>query len=93
MPSHVIGGESLLESTDAVRSHDTSHFKPPITGDDYPHKGECGGSVFDMELLNWLIEATNVTGLAVYSAGMTLIMGALALANQLDRRQEIRQLQ
>jgi hypothetical protein len=46
-----------------------------------------------MELLNWLIEATNVTGLAVYSAGMTLIMGALALANQLDRRQEIQQVQ
>jgi len=31
-----------------------------------------------MELLNWLIEATSVTGLAVYSAGMTLIMAALA---------------
>jgi hypothetical protein len=45
-----------------------------------------------MEPLNWLIEATNVTGLAIYSAGMTLIMGALAWANQLDRRQEIQQL-
>jgi hypothetical protein len=46
-----------------------------------------------MELLNSLIEATSVTGLAVYCAGMTLIMGALAWANHLDRRQEIRLLQ
>jgi hypothetical protein len=46
-----------------------------------------------MELLNWLIEATSVTGLAVYSAGMTLIMAALAWANHLDRRQEIQLLE
>jgi hypothetical protein len=46
-----------------------------------------------MEALNWLIEATSVTGLAVYCAGMTLIMGALAWANHLDRRQEIQHLQ
>ena len=46
-----------------------------------------------MELLNWLIEATSVTGLAVYSAGMTLIMAVLAWANHLDRRQEIQLLE
>jgi len=46
-----------------------------------------------MELLNWLIEATSVTELAVYSAGMTLIMAALAWANHLDRRQEIQLLE
>jgi hypothetical protein len=46
-----------------------------------------------MEALNWLVEATSVSGLAVYCAGMTVILGALAWANHLDRRQEIQQLQ
>jgi hypothetical protein len=45
-----------------------------------------------MEALHWLIEATSISGLAVYCAGMTAILGALAWANHLDRRQEIQQL-
>ena len=46
-----------------------------------------------MEALNWLVEATSISGLAVYCAGMTLIMGALAWANHLDRRPEMQRLQ
>ena len=46
-----------------------------------------------MEALNWLVEATSISGLAVYCTGMTLIMGALAWANHLDRRQEMQRLQ
>jgi hypothetical protein len=46
-----------------------------------------------MEALNWLIEATSLSGLIVYCAGMTVIMGGLAWANHLDRRQESQQLQ
>jgi hypothetical protein len=42
-----------------------------------------------MEALSWLIEATSVSGLVVYCAGMTLIMGALVWANRLDRRREL----
>jgi hypothetical protein len=68
------------------------HLKPPITECDYPHKGERGLGVFHMDALNWLVEATSISGLAVYCAGMTVILGALAWANHLDRRQEIQQL-
>jgi hypothetical protein len=75
-----------------MRSHDTSHFKPPITERDYPHKDRVR-TEFDMEALNWLIEATSLSGLIVYCAGMTVIMGGLAWANHLDRRQESQQLQ
>jgi hypothetical protein len=42
-----------------------------------------------MEALNWFIDGTSVSGLAVYCAGMILIMGALAWANHLDHRREI----
>ena len=42
-----------------------------------------------MEVLNWLIVGTSVSGLAVYCAGMTLLLGALSWANHLDRRRNI----
>jgi hypothetical protein len=35
----------------------------------------------DMEILDWLIAGTSVSGLVVYCAGMTLLLGALAWAN------------
>jgi hypothetical protein len=41
-----------------------------------------------MEILDWLIAGTSVSGLVVYCAGMTLLLGALAWANHLDDRQE-----
>ena len=41
-----------------------------------------------MEILDWLIAGTSFFGLAVYCAGMTLLLGALAWANHLDHRQE-----
>ena len=40
-----------------------------------------------MEALNWLIDGTSVSGLAVYCAGMTLLLGTLAWADRLDRRE------
>jgi hypothetical protein len=43
-----------------------------------------------MEILDWLIAGTSVSGLVVYCAGMTLLLGALAWANHLDDRQENR---
>jgi hypothetical protein len=45
--------------------------------------------MLDMEVLNWLIDGTSASGLAVYGAGMTLLLGTLAWANHLDRRREI----
>ena len=44
----------------------------------------------DMEILDWLIAGTSVSGLVVYCAGMTLLLGALAWANHLDDLQENR---
>ena len=35
-----------------------------------------------MEALNWLIDGTSVSGLAVYCAGMTLLLGTLAWADR-----------
>ena len=39
-----------------------------------------------MDLLRWVAEGSNIFGLMIYSAGMTLIVGALVLANYADRR-------
>ncbi len=44
--------------------------------------------VFNMDLLRWVAEGTNIVGLMIYSAGMILIAGALALANYADHRQD-----
>jgi hypothetical protein len=42
-----------------------------------------------MEILNALIDGTNVFGLTVYCAAMTLLLGTLAWTNYLDARSEI----
>jgi hypothetical protein len=44
-----------------------------------------------MEVLHWFVEATSVSGLGVYCAGMTVIMGALAWAHHRDRRIEMQE--
>jgi hypothetical protein len=44
--------------------------------------------MIDMEALPALINATNVVGLVIYLAGMSLLLGTLAWANHLDHRQE-----
>jgi hypothetical protein len=41
----------------------------------------------NMDLLRWIGEGSNIFGLMVYCAGMTLILGTLALANYADHRQ------
>jgi hypothetical protein len=41
-----------------------------------------------MDLLRWVAEGSNIFGLMVYCAGMTLILGALALANYADHRRD-----
>jgi hypothetical protein len=39
-----------------------------------------------MDLLRWVAEGSNIFGLMIYSAGMTLIVGVLILANYADHR-------
>jgi hypothetical protein len=41
-----------------------------------------------MDLLRWVAEGTNISGLMIYSAGMILIVGALVLANYADGRRD-----
>jgi hypothetical protein len=41
-----------------------------------------------MDLLRWFAEGSNIFGLMVYCAGMTLILGTLALANHADHRRD-----
>jgi hypothetical protein len=41
-----------------------------------------------MDLLRWVTEGSNIFGLMIYSAGMTLIVGALLLANYVDHRRD-----
>ena len=40
------------------------------------------------DLLHWVAEGSNIFGLMIYSAGMTLILGTLALANYADHRRD-----
>jgi hypothetical protein len=41
-----------------------------------------------MDLLRWVAEGSNIFGLMVYCAGMTLILGTSALANYSDHRRD-----
>jgi hypothetical protein len=41
-----------------------------------------------MDLLRWVAEGSNIFGLMVYCAGMTLILGTLAWANYADHRRD-----
>ena len=41
-----------------------------------------------MDLLRWVAEGSNIFGLMIYCAGMTLILGTLALANYSDHRRD-----
>jgi hypothetical protein len=41
-----------------------------------------------MDLLRWVAEGSNIFGLMIYCAGMTLILGTLALANYADHRRD-----
>ena len=43
-----------------------------------------------LEVLAALIDATSVSGLIIYCAGLVLVMGVLAWASHLDHRREIR---
>ena len=50
--------------------------------------GPRGGRDFNMDLLRWVAEGSNIFGLMIYSAGMTLIVGVLILANYADHRRD-----
>jgi hypothetical protein len=41
------------------------------------------------DLLHWIAEGSNIFGLAIYSAGMFLIVGTLVLANYADHRRDM----
>ena len=41
-----------------------------------------------MDLLRWVAEGSNIFGLMIYFAGMTLIVGVLILANYADHRRD-----
>jgi hypothetical protein len=43
-----------------------------------------------MEVLQWLVDATSVSGLVIYCVGMALVMGVLAWGSHLDHRRKIR---
>jgi hypothetical protein len=45
-----------------------------------------------MDLLRWVAEGSNIFGLIVYCAGMTLILGTLAWANYVDHRRDKEQI-
>jgi hypothetical protein len=45
------------------------------------------GEDLNMDLLPWVGEGSNIFGLMVYCAGLTLILGTLALANYADHRE------
>jgi hypothetical protein len=43
-----------------------------------------------MEVLQWLVDATSVSGLVIYCVGMALVMGVLTWGSHLDHRRKIR---
>jgi hypothetical protein len=46
--------------------------------------------VSNMQVLQWLVDATSVSGLVIYCAGVAVVMGVLVWAGHLDHRREIR---
>jgi hypothetical protein len=46
--------------------------------------------MYGSQVLQWLVDATSVSGLVICGAGMVLVMGILAWASHLDHRRKVR---